>query len=84
MKHYVVVGGGVCGVSCCQTIAQEENCKVTLIAANGLLRGAANVVRLSRHLDSFEIVDQVKLIYVPNETEGHLSSHSPATCIETE
>ncbi len=59
LKHYVVVGGGVCGVSCCQTLAQEENCRVTLIASKGLLKGVANVVRMTRTIDSFEIVDQV-------------------------
>ena len=61
VRHFVVVGGGICGVNCCQTLAQEENCRVTLVAANGLLKGVANVVRLSRHLDTFEIVDQVAL-----------------------
>ncbi len=60
-KHYVVVGGGVCGVSCCQTIAQEENCRVTLVASKGLLKGVANVVKMTRNIDSFEIVDQVIL-----------------------
>lgn len=73
-ERFVVVGGGVCGVTCCQTLAsliQEAQAgargapagvgagaHVTLVAAAGLLKGVANVVRLSRHLDSFDIVEQ--------------------------
>ena len=55
----VVVGGGVCGVTCCQALVAGGQAKcVTLVAAAGLLKGAANVVRLSRHLDSFDVVEQ--------------------------
>jgi hypothetical protein len=72
-KHYVVVGGGVCGVTCCQTIAQEENCRVTLVAAKGLLKGVANVVKLTRNIDSFEIVDQVILRELSNVLYPHNS-----------
>ncbi|KAJ1479257.1 hypothetical protein T484DRAFT_1814888 [Baffinella frigidus] len=66
-ERFVVVGGGVCGVTCCQTLSASlvhpggapMDAKVTLIAARGLLKGAANVVRLSRNLHSFDIVEQV-------------------------
>jgi len=74
-EHFVVVGGGVCGVTCCQTLAaalQESGGggrgtpgaapgaggRVTLIAAAGLLKGVANVVRLTRHLDAFDVVER--------------------------
>jgi NADH dehydrogenase FAD-containing subunit len=72
-EHFVVVGGGVCGVTCCQTLAAEVqgaragartssgrggDSRVTLVAAAGLLKGVANVVRLSRHLDSFDVVEE--------------------------
>ena len=70
-ERFVVVGGGVSGVTCCQTLTsaiQEaraaaapspvgESC-ITLVAAAGLLKGAANVVRLSRHVESFDVVQQ--------------------------
>jgi len=71
--RFVVVGGGVSGVVCCQTLAaaiQEAQTEsgaargaeargghVTLVAAAGLLKGVANVVRLTRHLDSFDSVE---------------------------
>ena len=68
-ERFVVVGGGVCGVTCSQTLASAveqahaaasdpdaaAKGRVTLVAAAGLLKGVANVVRLSRHLDSFEV-----------------------------
>ena len=70
-ERFVVVGGGVCGVTCCQTLASaiQDACdaagsssagagRVTLVAAAGLLKGVANVVRLSRHVDSFDVVEQ--------------------------
>ena len=66
-QRIVIVGGGVAGVTCCQEVsahllsAREPAVgptKVTLVAAKGLLKGVKNVVRLTRKLETFDIVDQ--------------------------
>ena len=60
---YVVVGGGVAGVTCCQTLAStlsnSQHDKVILVAASGLLKGVSNVVKLARFTDTFDVVEQV-------------------------
>eukprot|EP00961_Rhodomonas_salina_P028379 383051-Rhodomonas_salina.2 len=68
----VVVGGGVAGVTCCQTLAStlasSQESKVVLVAASGLLKGVANVVKLARFTDSFDVVEQVE-----RQEAGHLA-----------
>lgn len=48
--------------------------QVTLIAARGLLKGAANVMRLSRNLQSFDIVEQVRTTLFPTCHHSGISS----------
>eukprot|EP00960_Hanusia_phi_P026500 746286-Hanusia_phi.AAC.1 len=73
---FVVVGGGISGVTCCQELSQiagdvslppalstprdlaSSQSKIALVAGCGLLKGASNVVKLSRHLNVFDIVEQ--------------------------
>ncbi|EKX54435.1 hypothetical protein GUITHDRAFT_99914 [Guillardia theta CCMP2712] len=57
--NFVIVGGGISGVTCCQELSRiAGDSKIALVAGCGLLKGASNVVKLSRHLNMFEIVEQ--------------------------
>ena len=41
-------------MTCCQEIAASGKARVTLIAPGGLLKGAKNVVKLTRRLETFD------------------------------
>jgi hypothetical protein len=68
-QRIVILGGGVAGVTCCQEISSHISSgrepvpptRVTLVAAKGLLKGVKNVVRLTRKLETFDIVDKASI-----------------------
>ena len=56
-RSLVVVGGGIAGVSCAEELAALcPDDHVTLVSASAVLKGATNVVRLTEHLDDFDVV----------------------------
>jgi len=52
---YVIVGGGVAGVSCLQELEAlcEPGDSITLISASPVLKVASNVVKLTKTLEQF-------------------------------
>lgn len=41
-------------MTCCQEIAASSKARVTLVAPGGLLKGARNIVKLTRRLETFD------------------------------
>lgn len=78
LPHIVVVGGGIAGVTCCQELASTGAARVTLIAPGGLLKGAKNVVKLTRRLETFDGEDNRTSPY--SRTKGCSSEGQPAFC----
>ena len=53
---FVVVGGGIAGVSCVESLlAYHPNCKVTIVSASPLVKAVRNLQEVSRTLVSFDI-----------------------------
>lgn len=56
-KHVVVVGGGIAGVTCAETLwsLSEGNLRISLISASKVLKVAVNTLQLSRTAELFEV-----------------------------
>lgn len=57
---YVVVGGGIAGVSCAETLCQltaDTGASVLLVSGSALVRVAANVAQLTQTLVQFDVQD---------------------------
>ena len=54
--RFVVVGGGIAGVSCAEAIlAYEPQCGVTIVSASPIVKAVRNLQEISRTLASFEV-----------------------------
>ncbi|CAI7993479.1 Pyridine nucleotide-disulfide oxidoreductase domain-containing protein 1 [Geodia barretti] len=55
-QRYVVVGGGVAGVSCAEELARlSPESQVTVVSDSPLIKAATNVVQQSRVLETFDV-----------------------------
>ncbi|KAK9817209.1 hypothetical protein WJX72_011100 [[Myrmecia] bisecta] len=58
MKH-VVVGAGIAGVCCAEELCRlAPNDSVVLVASSTVLKGVGNVIRYSKNLEEFEVVER--------------------------
>eukprot|EP01138_Halocafeteria_seosinensis_P003195 gb/GECG01003269.1/.p1 GENE.gb/GECG01003269.1/~~gb/GECG01003269.1/.p1 ORF type:complete len:603 (+),score=86.45 gb/GECG01003269.1/:1-1809(+) len=56
---YIVVGGGIAGVSCAEQLAAHDSqSKILIISASRSLKGIRNYVRVTSKLEEFEVVEQ--------------------------
>ncbi|XP_059170159.1 pyridine nucleotide-disulfide oxidoreductase domain-containing protein 1-like [Physella acuta] len=56
---YVVIGGGIAGVTCAETLsllAEEDS--ITLISASPLIKTVTNYVQLTRAVETFDVEEQ--------------------------
>lgn len=58
-SHIVIIGGGISGISCAQTLAQEcPQIAITLISASDLLKVASNVKSKGINLEEFDVIQE--------------------------
>jgi NADPH-dependent 2,4-dienoyl-CoA reductase/sulfur reductase-like enzyme len=58
-QRYVVVGGGVAGVSCAEELARlSRESLVTVVSDSPLIKAATNVVQQSRVLETFDVEEK--------------------------
>lgn len=58
---YVVIGGGIAGVSCAQTlrsITSDEKAKVLLLSSSSLVKSVANLNFVTQNLTEFDVVEK--------------------------
>lgn len=56
---YVVIGGGIAGVSCARELSRlAPSAAITLVTASSQLKETTNYVRLSDTLEEFEVVER--------------------------
>jgi small subunit ribosomal protein S18b len=67
---YVVIGGGIAGISCIETISLlDENAPIVLISSSDLIKAVTNVTPLTKMLSEF---------HVEEKTSDYVSSKYPA------
>ncbi|XP_041351777.1 pyridine nucleotide-disulfide oxidoreductase domain-containing protein 1-like [Gigantopelta aegis] len=58
---FVIVGGGIAGVTCAETLsALCSDVKIILLAASGLIKTVVNFQQVSRTLESFQVEERPK------------------------
>ncbi|KAH9490448.1 Pyridine nucleotide-disulfide oxidoreductase domain-containing protein 1 [Bulinus truncatus] len=56
---YVVVGGGIAGVTCAETLSLlAENAKVCLLSASPLIKTVTNLIQVTPNIESFDVTEQ--------------------------
>ncbi|XP_065913309.1 pyridine nucleotide-disulfide oxidoreductase domain-containing protein 1-like [Dysidea avara] len=56
--RYVVVGGGIAGVSCAEQLSHLDNqCSITLISESQLIKSVTNFKKVTRALEDFEVTE---------------------------
>ncbi|KAK9888439.1 hypothetical protein WA026_000687 [Henosepilachna vigintioctopunctata] len=54
--NFVVIGGGIAGVSCAETLSiLDSKCSVILISESALIKTAVNILAVTKTLTSFEV-----------------------------
>lgn len=58
---YVVVGGGIAGVSCAQTLESlcpNRNARILLLSSSSIVKSVTNLSHITRNLTEFEVAEQ--------------------------
>ncbi|XP_003385104.2 PREDICTED: pyridine nucleotide-disulfide oxidoreductase domain-containing protein 1-like [Amphimedon queenslandica] len=56
IKRYVVVGGGIAGVSCAEQLSQmDPTAHITLVSASKLIKSVTNFQKVTRTLELFDV-----------------------------
>lgn len=57
--HFVVIGGGIAGVSCVEALSYlNKKAKVTLISASPLIKTVTNYVQMTRVAETFDVEEK--------------------------
>nr|KAI8759157.1 pyridine nucleotide-disulfide oxidoreductase domain-containing protein 1-like isoform X1 [Biomphalaria glabrata] len=56
---YVVVGGGIAGVTCAETLSLlAENATIILLSASPLIKTVTNLIQITPNIESFDVEEQ--------------------------
>ena len=56
---YIVIGGGIAGVTCAETLCSlEKDCVVLLLSASALLKAVTNFRKVTKRLEDFDIIER--------------------------
>ncbi len=66
MSVYAVIGGGIAGVSCVESLAfsASEGSTIYLISSSDTIKGIKNLVKYSDHIESFEVYERFASIVI--------------------
>jgi len=57
-NRFLVVGGGVAGVTCAEELCSlNPSYRVTLVSSSSSARGVSNYLKLSHALETFDVID---------------------------